>query len=55
MNKLTEGSGNLVGRIERLKILGAKTNKSLNEKLVHRAIESDPDVLDASDEDPLLN
>jgi DNA recombination protein RmuC len=55
MNKLTEGSGNLVGRIERLKILGAKTNKSLNEKLVHRAIESDPDVLDASDEAPLLN
>jgi DNA recombination protein RmuC len=54
MNKLTEGSGNLVGRIERLKILGAKTNKSLNEKLVHRAIESDPDVLDASDEEPLL-
>jgi DNA recombination protein RmuC len=55
MNKLTEGSGNLVGKIERLKILGAKTNKSLNEKLVYRAIESDPDVLDASDEDPLLN
>ena len=50
MNKLTEGSGNLVGRIERLKRLGAKTNKSLNEKLVNRAIESDPDVLEASDE-----
>ncbi|QJP35639.1 DNA recombination protein RmuC [Nonlabens sp. Ci31] len=50
MNKLTEGSGNLVGRIELLKRLGAKANKSLNEKLVNRAIESDPDVLDASDE-----
>jgi DNA recombination protein RmuC len=50
MNKLTEGSGNLIGRIERLKRLGAKTNKSLNEKLVNRAIESDPDVLEASDE-----
>jgi DNA recombination protein RmuC len=50
MNKLTEGSGNLVGRIERLKRLGAKANKSLHEKLVNRAIESDPDVLEASDE-----
>ncbi|WP_213522889.1 DNA recombination protein RmuC [Nonlabens sp.] len=50
MNKLTVGSGNLVGRIERLKRLGAKANKSLNEKLVNRAIESDPDVLEAGDE-----
>ncbi|WP_405377723.1 DNA recombination protein RmuC [Nonlabens sp. Asnod3-A02] len=55
MNKLTEGSGNLVGRIERLKRLGAKANKSLNEKLVNRAIESDPDFLEASDEEQRLN
>ena len=38
MNKLTEGSGNLIGRVERLKKLGAKANKSLNDKLVQRAI-----------------
>jgi len=54
MNKLTEGSGNLVGRVERLKKLGAKANKNLNEKLLNRAIENDPDFLDGSDEEPRL-
>lgn len=50
MNKLTEGSGNLIGRVERLKKLGAKANKSINEKLVKRAIENDPDSLDLEEE-----
>ncbi|WP_338349849.1 DNA recombination protein RmuC [Nonlabens tegetincola] len=45
MNKLTEGSGNLVGRVEKLRKLGAKANKHLNEKLVERAVDSDPDIL----------
>lgn len=36
MNQLTEGSGNLVGRTERLKELGIKATKSLPEKLVDR-------------------
>ena len=46
MNKLTEGSGNLIGRVERLKRLGAKANKSLNEKLVQRAVENDTDGIE---------
>ncbi|SCY12077.1 DNA recombination protein RmuC [Nonlabens sp. Hel1_33_55] len=52
MNKLTEGSGNLIGRVERLKKLGAKANKSINEKLVRRAVDNDPDYLelDAADD-----
>ncbi|MEP0676560.1 MAG: DNA recombination protein RmuC, partial [Nonlabens ulvanivorans] len=55
MNKLTEGSGNLIGRVERLKKLGAKANKNLNEKLLNRAIDNDPDFLEGSDEEPRLN
>ncbi|MGJ8685550.1 MAG: DNA recombination protein RmuC [Nonlabens sp.] len=55
MNKLTEGSGNLIGRVERLKKLGAKANKNLNEKLLNRAIENDPDFLDGSDEEKRLD
>ena len=49
MNKLSAGSGNLIGRLERLKKLGAKANKSLNDKLVTRAIENDPDYLEEAD------
>ncbi len=37
MNKLTEGKGNLVSQTERLKELGAKAKKSINEKLLDRA------------------
>jgi DNA recombination protein RmuC len=54
MNKLTDGSGNLIGRVERLKKLGAKASKNINEKLVRRAVENDPDYLELdglSDED----
>lgn len=39
MNKLSEGSGNLVRRVEELKKLGAKTNKAQNAALLARAIE----------------
>jgi DNA recombination protein RmuC len=41
MNKLVEGRGNLIGRIERLKKMGAKTKKSLPETILRRAAESD--------------
>ncbi len=41
MNKLVEGRGNLIGRIERLKKMGAKTKKSLPESILRRAAESD--------------
>lgn len=37
MKKLVEGKGNLISRTERLKELGAKTSKSMNEKILERA------------------
>jgi len=40
MNKLVEGSGNLIGRVEKLKTLGAKASKSLPQNLIDRAIEN---------------
>lgn len=39
MNKLSEGSGNLVRQVEMIKTLGAKTNKSQNAALLGRALE----------------
>ncbi len=52
MNKLSEGSGNLIGRVERLKKLGAKANKAVNEKLVRRAVDNDPDYLELDSNEP---
>jgi DNA recombination protein RmuC len=37
MNKLTEGRGNLVSSVEKLKEMGAKAKKALPEKLLERA------------------
>ncbi len=37
MNKLFEGSGNLIGRVERLKKLGAKAKKQLPENILNKA------------------
>ena len=37
MNKLSEGKGNLISRVENLKKLGAKANKSIDSKLLDRA------------------
>lgn len=37
LGKLSEGPGNLVRQVEMLRKLGAKTNKSLNEKLLARS------------------
>lgn len=42
MKKLT-GKGNLITRVEKLKKLGVKANKQLNEKLLDRALENDDD------------
>jgi len=39
MNKLVEGNGNLIGRVEKLKKLGAKAKKSLPEAILKRAEE----------------
>jgi len=41
MNKLTEGQGNIVTRIEKLKKMGAKAKKSIPEKLLNKASEND--------------
>jgi DNA recombination protein RmuC len=41
MKKLSEGQGNLINRVEKLKQLGAKTSKQQNEKLLKRAEEED--------------
>jgi len=37
MKKLSEGTGNLVNRAEKIKKLGAKTSKSLPTKIIERA------------------
>ena len=37
MNKLSEGRGNLVGRAEKMRKLGLKTTKGLNQKLIDRS------------------
>lgn len=40
MNKLVDGNGNLVRRAEKLKSLGAKTSKQMNDKLLDRSDDS---------------
>lgn len=37
MNKLVDGSGNLINRVEKLKKMGAKASKSLPENILQRA------------------
>ena len=41
MKKLTDGSGNLVRRAEKIKELGAKTSKQLPQSIINRADEED--------------
>jgi DNA recombination protein RmuC len=41
MNKLSEGSGNLINRVENLKKMGAKAKKSLPEVLLKRATDDE--------------
>ena len=36
-NKLCEGRGNLINRVENLKLLGARASKSLPAELIERA------------------
>lgn len=40
MNKLSEGKGNLVSRSEKMRKLGLKTSKQMNQKLVDRSLEN---------------
>lgn len=37
MNKLSTGKGNLVGSVEKIKLLGLKTSKSIDQNLLNRA------------------
>jgi DNA recombination protein RmuC len=39
MNKLVEGKGNLISRVEKIKKMGAKAKKSLPENIIKRATE----------------
>lgn len=39
MNKLVEGKGNLISRVEKIKKMGAKAKKALPEKIIKRAAE----------------
>ena len=41
MNKLVEGKGNLISRVERIKKMGAKAKKSLPESIIKRATDDD--------------
>ncbi len=43
MKKLSEGKGNLVSRVEQIKKLGAKTQKTLPDNLIERAEVGNPD------------
>jgi DNA recombination protein RmuC len=40
MNKLVEGKGNLISRVESIKKMGAKAKKSLPEPIIKRATDS---------------
>ncbi len=41
MNKLVEGKGNLISRVEKIKRMGAKAKKALPESIIKRATEDD--------------
>jgi DNA recombination protein RmuC len=43
MNKLTSGRGNLIGRVEKIKELGAKASKSLPRGILNRADDKEED------------
>ncbi len=51
MNKLSSGRGNLIGRVEKIKELGAKASKSLPRGILNRA----NDRADEDDNSPLLD
>ncbi|TDL99672.1 MAG: DNA recombination protein RmuC [Flavobacteriaceae bacterium] len=46
MNKLFQGKGNLIARVEKLKSLGVKAKKSISSSLVDRALEFEVDQED---------
>ena len=46
MNKLVDGSGNLITRVEKLKKMGAKAKKALPESIIARAKKDDTELID---------
>ena len=50
MNKLVEGRGNIIGRIENLKKMGAKTKKSLPDPILKRAEEANAQTQEELDQ-----
>ena len=53
MKKLAEGSGNLIGQVEKLKKLGLRTNKSIPKAMLNRAMVDQEELeLAASTEEP---
>lgn len=44
MGKLSTGTGNLVRRVEQLKVLGAKTNKNIDTRLLERSLEENTEA-----------
>jgi DNA recombination protein RmuC len=49
MNKLTEGKGNLITSVEKLKKMGAKAKKSLPESVLKRAENDTNDLLELNE------
>ncbi len=46
MKKLSEGKGNLISRVEKLKVLGVKASKKINERLLSEAMEEEQEAND---------
>lgn len=49
MGKLKDGRGNMVGTIERLKVLGAKTEKQIEGKYLDDVLEDDVSLVEIGD------
>lgn len=49
MNKLTEGKGNLIRKVQQLKVLGARTTKTIDTNFIREA-EIDPAIAPAQPE-----
>jgi DNA recombination protein RmuC len=53
MNKLTEGKGNLISSVERLKKMGAKAKKAMPEALLQRAGVGQTNDIDTTHEETI--
>jgi DNA recombination protein RmuC len=51
MKKLYEGRGNIISRAENLKVMGAKTSKSIDPRIIEKTLDNG----DEDDEMKLIN